>query len=329
MVKYHYALDTDDRLIPIDEVTKENRAKFYTCLDCGREMVVVLGDKREHHFRHKGDTCSRESYLHKLGKRRFKERFYSQEKFIIQYSVEYYCDQAEKCKFWLGSWCNRRETKEIDLKKLYDICEEEVVYGGYRADLVLSSKEHPERKPIFLEIHVTKECSIEKKESGIQIIEIDVKEEKDVESPIVESPSIRFYGFEKVRKAEREFARFCVTRDSNSILRYYCALDGLTCHNLEDNHRDGSTYEVAIPTEEIGSRVDRIIEIGLVKAAPAGFHFRCCDICSRSRYCIRTNQIDSFALAQKCKRFHNGLDWRRLHFSWHNYPCHEWKRNEI
>ena len=333
MVKYHYALGADDRLIPIDEVTKGNRAKQYTCLGCGGEMEAVLGDKREHHFRHKDDACHRESYLHKLGKRRLRERFYSQEEFIIQYSINYSCDKAETCEFCSKNrdfQCNRQETSTIDLKKQYDTCEEEVVYGNYRADLMLSSKEHPERKPVFLEIHVTNECSTEKRESGIQIIEIDVKEEKDVESLIVESPSIRFYGFEKERKAVRRLSRFCVTRDNKDILRFYTISDDLTCHNVEGNHRDGSIYEVAIQTEDFGNKVERIFEIGLVKAGRAGFHFKCCCLCSFYRKCLKAKQSeDKFVLAQKCKFFHKGLDWGRLDHLWHNYLCHEWKNSEI
>ena len=36
----------------------------YYCVGCGGEMSAVLGDKREHHFRHKEAHCSWESYLH-------------------------------------------------------------------------------------------------------------------------------------------------------------------------------------------------------------------------------------------------------------------------
>lgn len=51
---------------------------------------------------------------------------------------------------------------KFDLKKNFDTCEEEVTYKGYRADLMLSSMEHPEREPIFFEISVTHDCEVEK-----------------------------------------------------------------------------------------------------------------------------------------------------------------------
>ena len=64
MIKFHNATGTDGHIIHIDEVTKENRAEHYYCVGCGGEMSAVLGDKREHHFRHKEAHCSWESYLH-------------------------------------------------------------------------------------------------------------------------------------------------------------------------------------------------------------------------------------------------------------------------
>ena len=85
MRKYHYAIDQDDHLIHIDEVTSEDRDNnHYHCVGCGEEMSPVLGDIRDHHFRHKKVHCSRESYLHKLCKRKLKERFDSQKEFIIK-----------------------------------------------------------------------------------------------------------------------------------------------------------------------------------------------------------------------------------------------------
>ena len=96
MITFHNATDADGHIIHIDEVTRENRAEHYYCVGCGEEMSAVLGDKREHHFRHKEAHCSWESYLHKLGKKRLKERFDSQKEFIIKYFVEHHCDKVKR-----------------------------------------------------------------------------------------------------------------------------------------------------------------------------------------------------------------------------------------
>ena len=133
MIKFHNATGTDGHIIHIDEVTKENRAEHYYCVGCGGEMSAVLGDKREHHFRHKEAHCSWESYLHKLGKMRLKQRFDTQKEFVIKYYVEHHCDKAKGCKLeqlYRDKKCNCRELIAIDLKKLFDTCEEEVTYKG-------------------------------------------------------------------------------------------------------------------------------------------------------------------------------------------------------
>lgn len=46
----------------------------------GQELVARLGQHNTKHFSHKSDTaCDGESYLHKLAKRRIKEKFDSSE----------------------------------------------------------------------------------------------------------------------------------------------------------------------------------------------------------------------------------------------------------
>lgn len=77
-VKYHYALDEQNRLICIDEVSIEDRhAHSYHCLNCGAGMIPRMGKVRSRHFAHRGDedNCGNETYLHKLAKRLIKEKF--------------------------------------------------------------------------------------------------------------------------------------------------------------------------------------------------------------------------------------------------------------
>lgn len=90
--------------------------------------------------------------MHKLGKKKLKERFDTQKDFIISYYVERTCTKATDCKLarrYSRELCNKRILHTVNLKELYDTCEEEVTYNGFRADLMLSHSEHPERKPVF------------------------------------------------------------------------------------------------------------------------------------------------------------------------------------
>ena len=323
MITFHNATDTDGKIIHIEEVTKENRAEHYYCIGCGGEMSAVLGDKREHHFRHKEAHCSWESYLHKLGKMRLKQRFETQKDFVVKYYVEHHCDKSRGCKLepiYKDKKCNRRELLAFDLKKEFDTCEEEVTYKGLRADLMLSSKEHPEREPVFLEISVTHDCEPEKLASGIPIIELKIIDEKDVLRPLIEEdslfgqsnpehpydfnalPTIRFFNFKRKSETARPLERFWVSKDDYGVLRGNCIQDNLTCRNVTDNHREESVYEVAIPSEVLVNNCKpNLYEFGMIKAISAHIGVKHCGICDKYDHCILkyTEEIEDKKTGEK------------------------------
>lgn len=75
-VKYHYALDENDRLVSIKQAYLErNEGHTYHCLGCGAGMIARLGEVRTWHFAHRGDEdhCGTETYLHQLAKRRLSQ----------------------------------------------------------------------------------------------------------------------------------------------------------------------------------------------------------------------------------------------------------------
>lgn len=290
-------------------VTKENRSDHYYCIGCGGEMSAVLGEKREHHFRHKEAHCSWESYLHKLGKKRFKERFDSQNEFVVQYYVEYSCNKSEKCKFEQlykdnNNNCNRRELKAHNLKDLYDTCDEEVTYKGYRADLMLSNSKHPEYEPVFIEVSVTHDCEPKKLASGIKIIEIKISNENDVLLPLIEEnslfsrtspespydnnalPPVRFYNFKQNDETIRPLECLAVSKDDKGILRGDVVLYGVNCKNVFCNHKKDSIYEVAIPSEVlIGKQKPDIYVFGILKAISANIDLKHCGVCVNFDHC--------------------------------------------
>ena len=87
---HRYALDENGDTIFIKDITIDTRHKKYYCKNCGGEMIPVLGEVREKHFRHKVITpsCSYESYIHKIGKEKLMNRFYKHESFLISYFIE-------------------------------------------------------------------------------------------------------------------------------------------------------------------------------------------------------------------------------------------------
>lgn len=315
MVKFHNAADSEGRIVNIKDVSRENRAKRYFCIGCGAEMSAVLGDKREHHFRHKEDVCSWESYLHKLGKRKLKDRFKEQNDFVIGYFVENVCDKSDGCKLesiYSNNKCNRKELRRINLKELYDTCqEEEVTYKSYRADLMLSHSKYPEREPIFLEISVTHDCEPEKIASRIKIIELKISNEQDILRPLEEmnflfldtlssnpysydsKPDIRFYNFERKFITKRPLSRFWISRDSSGMLHGYETQDNLNCQNVESNHREDSVFEVAIPAEVLINRQRcNLFEFGMMRAFKKNIDIKHCCFCARHNCCICTFNVE-------------------------------------
>lgn len=79
-VKYQYSLDENGKLVNINSLTSESRHQHtYRCIGCGNILLprAIGSMKRRAHFYHKEYIdCSGETYLHKLGKRIIKERFY-------------------------------------------------------------------------------------------------------------------------------------------------------------------------------------------------------------------------------------------------------------
>lgn len=315
MIKFHNAADNDGHVININEVTREKRASKYYCIGCGSEMSAVLGDKREHHFRHKGAACSWESYLHKLGKRKLKERFETNDNFTIGYFIEHVCEKSKDCKLefiYSNQNCNRRELHRVNLKELYDTCQEEVTYKGFRADLMLSHSKYPEREPVFIEISVTHDCEQEKLSSGIEIIELKITNENDAlclleekeslfidtesENPYLygDLPSIRFYNFQRRFITKRPLQRFWISSKDKGILQGYCNIqDNLNCQDVTTNHREDSIFEVAIPSEiSINQQRCNIFEFGMMRALKRDFDIKHCCFCANYNTCVCTFNIE-------------------------------------
>lgn len=62
------------------------------------------------------------------------------------------------------------------------MCEEEVRYKNFIADLLLSSSDRPEREPILIEIYVSHKSSAEKITDGVRIIEVQIRNEEDIDT---------------------------------------------------------------------------------------------------------------------------------------------------
>lgn len=218
---YPYAIGDEGKPISITEITKETRHdSHYYCYGCGAELFPVLGDKREHHFRHeKGSICDPDKYLHEFAKATLKKKFEENNTFVVKYNARQTCKNANDCELYkLYGWpeCEHEGLYEIDLKKYYDTCTPEKGYyqdlpdgrKKYVADLILTNSQEPARAPISLEVWVTHECTEDKKQNGGRIIEIKINCEKDANRPIIENDDeqlpIHFYNFKNPVEIESD-----------------------------------------------------------------------------------------------------------------------------
>lgn len=211
---YPYAIDDNGNPVFINEITKENKSQTqYHCYGCGAELFPVLGEVREHHFRHeKGSICDPNKYLHEYAKAVIRKRFEENDSFVVNYHAKQVCKKTENCTFFEKyHWeeCEKEGLYSVDLKKYYDTCTAEKGYyqtlpdgrKKYIADLILTDSQNDKKRPVCIEVWVTHECTEDKKQNGGRIIELKINNEKDAMREIVENDDeehpIRFFNFAK------------------------------------------------------------------------------------------------------------------------------------
>ena len=184
-LKYKYAFDEKGDIISIENLTKEtSKNHTFKCIVCGSELRPrAIGSKyRRAHFYHKGViSCNEETYIHKLCKLFIKQYFYNSDSFKISYEVSKSCKE-HNCNLKNYNCHKEHEINQVDLKEFYDTCTIEAPIKGFVADLLLTNSKDTSIPPTLIEICVTHPCEDEKKESGLKIIEISIKTEKDIEN---------------------------------------------------------------------------------------------------------------------------------------------------
>lgn len=262
-IKYHNAKDLEGHIVSIHDVT-EHGAFF--CIGCGREMVAKLGSKKEHHFAHKQvGECNPETYLHNYAKRLVKQNFDKPGPFYMRFKQEIKCALFDDCRYRgsadFNCKCSRQENVAYDLKRYYNTAEVESEYKGFKADIKLSHSEHPNRKPVFIEVAVTHSCTQEKKDSGIKIIEINLPKDTDnfsflaelVECDNNKKVGISFFNFERNKnqigsKIFNKYGFYVYFLDTPKYLNRIRINDNCSCFGKE-KYTEPNRLEIQIPTD--------------------------------------------------------------------------------
>ena len=219
---HHYAYNDKEELVHLSIDKEPIQRGKYKCIACEHDVYPVEGKNklRDWHFRHyvANPECNTESYLHQLAKKLIKEKFDNSETFNISYQVREVCSYFDKCKEHFD-YCERIKLETFNLKEEYDTCtpEKKDSHLKYLPDLKLSSKNNPKRKPLFIEVAYTHDCTEDKIKSGVKIVELKIFDEEDILQPLVEKsvmldytsgnpyqftdlPPVRFFNFERVIK---------------------------------------------------------------------------------------------------------------------------------
>jgi len=184
MFNCRYAVNNQNSIIDIKILTKEKKEALrpFTCTGCGGELVARLGAINEHHFAHKANVsnCSKESYLHNTAKKAlyqtYSKSLTDKLPYIFQYDRPYKCNRYEN---QFGLICEYIKPFNYDLTKKFDLVRLETKIEEYVADVLVSSTELD--RDILFEIVVTHACTEEKLNSGLPIIEIEIKSDLDIE----------------------------------------------------------------------------------------------------------------------------------------------------
>jgi hypothetical protein len=316
MIKYHYAYDENHNLVNIILLDRDiAKTHSYYCVGCGNELFPKLGDIKAHHFSHKKDVdCDGQSYLHKLAKIKFKEKFDDKDKpFNIQLRRHLICKMMDECPFFEKMSCKKYTLlKEINLHQYYDTCTEEraiyvdnsglkpVIYFNskedrekYIADLLLNDSRNKNKAPTLIEIYCSHKCEIKKTSSKLKIIEIHISSDVDIDkwftNTIVEdndeyndlkTKEVKFINFNPHLTSDVELGighitRFVYYNNGNSYVNNYD--QSLTCEKLHTKQSQYSLIELNIPCEYLD--FPNPYHFGLVYLLNNGYKIRNCMLC--------------------------------------------------
>lgn len=206
-VLYGYALiDDTNSVVCIKDIDRVfSRSHKFFCPYCHNEMYATFGEVKRPHFRHRGNNCVYNKYLHSLAERVFYEEYSKclneKRPFFLEIYVPVTCNNA--CVLWTHADCKERYISRIvDLTEEYTRISLETNVNidnrYWRPDILL---ETINGKQCWIEIWVSHETVEEKRKKG-NIIEIKIDSEDDLlkirQHKLVQSErednSVRFFG---------------------------------------------------------------------------------------------------------------------------------------
>lgn len=345
-VKYRYAYDENENIVCINELTPEARdLHVYKCISCGEILIPKLGEKKNHHFAHKSNVlCNSETYLHKLAKERILRKFLNGNAFNIELVAKSLCSERASCPFYNQKKCNEELLSDVyqvaeeekcckfkiiveDLHKYYNQCEaEKSVFcaedekgkkrafvfekedgcNHFVADILLWNDAKTKREPVAIEICVTHPCEESKKKSGLKIIEINVRNENDIERIVsgnIAGDNVNFINFNASAPDEpvnevNVFSRLAFFKSGavvNSTIEDY-----QYCSERKTRKNDYSVLELNMGYgNTTGYDTDDVYFMGLAYILNLGYNFKNCILCKYHKNYMESYTMEPFCACYK------------------------------
>ena len=170
---------------------------------------------------------------------------------------------------------------------------------------MLTHSEHPDRNPVFLELSVTHDCTQEKIDSKIRIIEIKIQNEIDAFREILENtnasgvkvkttksfgntiPPIRFYNFKRKDTPIHYLSRFYLLQSAEGVYHGVCKPNAIACQNADSEHEKDACFEVTILEDRIPKKqYGNLYALGMALARQKGFEIKNCIFCTKYKNCV-------------------------------------------
>lgn len=182
-VRYGYAfVDGTRHVVKICDLDRDGACGHsFQCPFCHSDMYPTFGNVQQHHFRHRGEKCDHDSYLHSVAEEAFREEFAKCASDGAPFCVEFTAPVACGRDCLLKSSCRHTDTFIVDLTKDYGrvTLERSVRVDDHRRrpDILLASDCGRE---LWIEIWVTHRTTDEKMKDS-SILEIKIEREEDIE----------------------------------------------------------------------------------------------------------------------------------------------------
>lgn len=299
-IKYSYCYDEQKNIVHIRTVTPQNKHEHkYKCIVCGEEMIANTGEVKRYYFSHaKKSSCSKESYLHKLGKTLIKQKFDEENEFPIEFNRKISCCEHNNCINLNKNYCRVNVSKKLDLKKikntvLYDTCEEEISVENFRADLLLSLSTNLNQPKILIEIYKTHKSTHKKIRSNYRLIETKQIDSEDdindiIQNGFIEGVNCTLYNFnpqfDSVKKDDIPITRFVYYKTGKAFV--YRALDYIIyCDKIHEKVKSSSLYELNLRSGfcDDGLAIEDY-NLGLLYLLRKGVEIKNCSLCRFYKY---------------------------------------------